>query len=84
MYGLGNMGGLGYGSGFGFGGILMLIFWGLIIWAIVALVRFANNGVLNNQRNQKKFDQSPIDIAKKRFASGEITKEEFEEIKKNL
>jgi putative membrane protein len=57
----------------GFGWIFMFIFWGLIIWAIIVLVR----GGLGK-------DKSPFEILKERYAKGEINKKEFEEKKKDL
>ncbi len=72
-----------YMNGFGgwwmiFGGILMIIFWGgliaLIVWGIRRLSRHNN---LNDR-------QSPLDIARERYARGEITREEYEQIKKDL
>jgi putative membrane protein len=60
-----------------FGGVLMVLFWGgiitLIIWGISRLTR---RGPVANP--------TPLDIAKERYARGEITREQFEEIKKNL
>ncbi|EKE20991.1 MAG: hypothetical protein ACD_7C00395G0001, partial [uncultured bacterium] len=32
---MGNFYNMGWGGGFGFGWIFMLLFWGLIIWAII-------------------------------------------------
>jgi putative membrane protein len=62
-----------------FGGILMIIFWGsvitLIVWGARRMARH-NNGRINNA--------SPLDIAKERYAKGEITKEQYEQIKKDL
>jgi putative membrane protein len=61
-----------------FGVIIMILFWGgviaLIVWGIRKLT---SHGVSIDK-------PSPIDIAKERYAKGEISKEEFEEIKKNL
>lgn len=60
-----------------FGG-WMIIFWvvvvGLIAWAVIWLSR----------RGGSTPKRSHLDIAKERYASGEISKEEFEEIKKRL
>ena len=66
----------------GYGGmwlmpILMVVFWGLIIWGIVALVRF---GVSNSC----KHNETAIEILKTRYAHGEISKQEYEEKKKDL
>lgn len=57
-------------------GISMMIFWILIIVVIVWLIQ--------NQRNDKTSAESALDIAKKRYAKGEISKEELDEIKRNL
>jgi len=59
-----------------FGSIWMLIFWGgliaLAIWGIKKLSRQHIN------------KQNPLDIAKERYAKGEISKDEYEQIKKDL
>ena len=61
-----------------FGVIMMLLFWGgviaLIVWGIRKLT--GHGGSIEKQ--------SPIDIARERYAKGEISKEQLEEIKKNL
>ncbi len=61
-----------------FGGLWMLIFWGgliaLIIWGITKLSR----------RNGSTPKSNPLDIAKERYAKGEISREEFDQLKKDL
>jgi putative membrane protein len=61
-----------------FGGILMVLFWGgviaLIVWGINRLTR----------RGDYSRKQDPLDVAKERYAKGEISREEFERIKKDL
>ena len=61
-----------------FGGAWMFIFWGgliaLIVWGITRLTR----------RSDTTIRHTPLDIAKERYARGEITKEQFEQIKSNL
>lgn len=60
-----------------FGVILMILFWGgviaLVIWGINRMSRHGTGG-----------GPTPLDIAKQRYARGEITKEQFEQIKKDL
>ena len=72
-FGMGGHGMMGFGMGFGF--IFMLLFWGLIIWLIVTLIN-------TNQSNKNEPDS--LTILKKRYASGEITKKQYEEMKKEL
>jgi putative membrane protein len=63
-----------YGMGFGFGGFFMIIFWVLIILGVVYLVKILASGASSGQEKM----ESAEDLLKKRFARGEINKEEFE------
>jgi putative membrane protein len=81
-YGPGMMdGNFGFGmmNGFGFGGILPILFWiaiiGLAVWLIGSLVSRANHQPLNPPSAE-----SPLDILKKRYARGEITKEQYQQM----
>lgn len=56
-----------------------LVWW--VFWVILILWIFATPYNIPGQRTK---NDSPLDILKKRFAKGEITKEEFEEKKKFL
>ncbi|MDI6777733.1 MAG: SHOCT domain-containing protein [Patescibacteria group bacterium] len=82
----GHMGGFGYG--FGFGWIFMLLFWVLIIWAIFALIRGVSgvfgHGCWHPRDESKHKENSALDILKERYAKGEISKDEFEKMKKDL
>lgn len=69
---------MGWG-GMWFGWIFWLLFLGVIIWAVI---RFTNSGQTRNQTGTNH--DSPMDILKKRYARGEINKEQFEEMKKDL
>jgi len=51
----------------------------LIVWVIV----HGSNRNQKNNNNQRVRD-TPLDIIKRRYANGEITKEEFEIMKKDL
>jgi len=72
----------------GFGWIFMIVFWGLIIWAIIALVRggFGKGFMCGHDHNDdaREKDKSPLEILKERYAKGEINKKEFEDKKKDL
>ncbi len=59
------------------GFIAMVIFWGLIIWGIVHLIR-------KSSHYKEKSSDRALDILKERYAKGEITKHEFEAMKKDL
>ncbi len=61
-----------------FGGLFWLLFFGVIIWAVI---RFTSNQ--NQNRNSVSEDEA-IQILKKRYAKGEITKEEYDKIKSDI
>ncbi|MHC4665145.1 MAG: SHOCT domain-containing protein [Planctomycetota bacterium] len=64
-----------------FGG-WMIIIWvvviALIVWGVITLVKRGSSSYDAPRKND------PLDTAKERYAKGEISKEEFEEIKRNL
>jgi putative membrane protein len=66
------------------GGLMMVLFWGviiaLIVWSVQALTR-RDTG----QHSQSSPSRpNPLDITKERYARGDISREEFEQIKKDL
>ncbi len=71
----------GFGSGMmGYGGwILWLIFWILVIIGLALLIKYLLQG-----GGAKREEESALEILKKKYARGEISKEEFEEKKKDL
>jgi putative membrane protein len=62
-----------------FGFLLFVLFWGAIIWLIVWAIKKATE-----RRGSESASQNALDIAKARYARGEITKEQFEQIKTDL
>ena len=69
------------GGMMGFGWIIMILFWILIIIGIVFLIR----GIVEQSRLESRSkDESALEILKKRYAKGEISKEEFEEKKRDI
>ncbi len=60
--------------------IFMIVFWGLVIWGIVALVR----GLSGSRGSDSSKANSALEILKRRYAEGEIDKKEYEEKKKDL
>jgi putative membrane protein len=86
-YGLGLRGsnfGFGMMNGFGYGGIFSIIFWivmiGLGVWLISSLVSRPHSQPPANLPPA----ESALDILKKRYARGEITKEQFDEMHRDL
>ena len=71
-------GGMGWGWGL-FGALWMVVFWG----SIIALVVWAINR-LSRGGNEPPHSQTPLDIAKSRYARGDISREEFEQIRRDL
>jgi len=67
----------------GLGGSIMGIFWlvmvGLIAWVIVSLLRSSSTTASDTSGHLRA-----LEILKTRYARGEITKEEFEEKRKDL
>jgi len=55
-------------------------FWGLIIVGLVLLIRW----LWDHGRPGMGSAEAPLDILKRRYARGEITKEEFERMKQDL
>lgn len=71
------MWGNGYGMG---GGLVMLVFWGLIIVLIV----FAVKWLMDNSRGSGGRERDAMETLRERFAAGEIDEEEFERRRKTL
>ncbi len=67
-----------YGWGMGFGWIYMIVFWALVILGIAYIIKLIAG------REVKDGKESALDILKKRYAKGEITKEEYEKMKDDL
>ncbi len=73
--------------------VIMIVVLGLIIWGIVALFRrtgWASGAGCCGMDHTSEHEQpqmhteSALEILKKRYARGEINKQEFEEKKKDL
>ena len=85
MYGLyENYGGWGAGNMMGWfgGGIMMLVFWVLLIAFIVWIVREVIGK--NTHSHSGSSGSDALEILKERYAKGEIDKQEFEQKKKDL
>ena len=73
IFGMGGYGMMGFGMGFGF--LFMLLFWGVLIWLVVTLINAGQSG---------KKEEDSLNILKKRYVSGGISKKQYEEMKKEL
>jgi putative membrane protein len=66
------------------GGILMIAFWVLILLGIGRMIqRIGNEGKVVTEQTPSA-STSPRDILNKRYAGGEITKEQYESMKRDL
>ena len=81
-YSGGNMMGTGYGNmmGQGYMGWFMIIFWGLLLIAVIFLVRWIIN-LPEKEKTVHKIGKAPLDILQERLARGEIDINEFREKK---
>jgi putative membrane protein len=71
-----------WGFGWWWMPVFMILFWGLVVWGVVALVQglsrsSGSNGVSGRQ-------EPALEILKRRYARGEIGKEEYQEKKRDL
>lgn len=75
-----------WNGGMGFwmvlGGILMLLFWagviGLIVWGVATLIR------RDSPRSSGTEKRDALTIARERYARGEVSKDEFDRMKRDL
>ena len=74
--------------GNGFGGSRMmgigLLFWLLVIAGVVALVVWAVRNASGRGTGSARQGADALEIARRRYASGEISKEKFEQLKSDL
>ena len=83
---MGNWGGYGW-WGMGFGLLFMILFWGLVILGIVALVRWlARESQAGREQDGRALprDKTPLEIVQERYAHGEIDRAEFEQKRQDL
>jgi len=73
---------------FGWSNMMNFRWGGLFIWAIFLTIILVVFYLIMQSSKSKRYDipfpDNPIDIIKKRYAKGEINKEDFEKMKKDL
>jgi putative membrane protein len=74
--------GFGGWGGMGFGFVWMLLFWALVIGGIVLLVRWLASSPGREHASAPR--ETALDVLKRRYASSEIGREEFEQRKRDL
>jgi putative membrane protein len=72
----------GWGWGWGMGIIHGLLWWAILILGIIVLVRLLGRD--SSRAGAPPPAETALDILKKRYARGEIGKQEFEEKKRDL
>ena len=85
MMGRGMMGGYWRNPSmfFPFGGLIMWLLILIIIGVVIYFIVRTRRGVSGRNYISSR-DETPLEIAKKRYARGEISREEYETIKQNL
>ncbi len=73
---MGGYGMMGYGGSI-IGWAFMILFWAALVLAIIWLYKQVRG-------EEKAVAETPLDVLKKRYAKGEITKDEFNEMKKEI
>lgn len=66
-----------------FGMIFMFVFWVLVVVGLVFLIKWLIQAT-KGEKDVPSGKSKAIDILKERYAKGEINKEEFEKIKRDL
>ena len=66
------------------GTLLILLFWGAVIYGVAVLISRHLHSYHTDQSSPQTTAESPLDIAKKRYASGDITKEAYEQLVADL
>jgi len=74
---MGDWGG-GWGWGMGFGWIFMILFWALILLGIVTLAKWVLTAASGSSGKR------PLEILKERYARGEITRDQYEQMRRDL
>lgn len=72
--------GEGWGWWMVFGWVWMAVFWALVIWVVYALVQRVGAG----DEKRRSAEPDAPEILERRYARGELTAQEFEEMRQRL
>ena len=72
----------GWGWWMAFGWLWMVVFWGLIIWAVYALV--SRPGQRDTSQPAAPREATALEILEQRYARGELSHDEFEAMRDRL
>jgi putative membrane protein len=79
--GPGPAGGWGWGLAMGLGWLAMLAFWGAVIVGVVLLVRALSRP---SPGASGRGEEDALAILRRRYASGELTREQYEQMRQDL
>ena len=65
-------------------GVLSFLFGLLVLFLFILAAAYGVKWVWGQRPSSTRHDESALDLLKKRYARGEISKEEFERIKKEI
>lgn len=71
-------------AGMIFGALMMLLFWGGLIAVIVLAIKAFSSSGSQDEPKTSNAGESALEIVKMRYARGEISKAEYEEITRDL
>lgn len=76
------------GDGWGWwmviGSVWMVVFWGLIVWGIYALTKSLTSRPSAGGERPAAPEPSALEVLERRYAAGELSHEEFEEMRQRL
>ena len=75
---------MGNGYGYGFGGLWMILFLVLIVAVVVLIARGAGGARWSPPASKEVHHQTAMQILEERYARGEVNREEYLQIKRDL
>ena len=71
-----------------FGGLMMLLFWGglfaLLFFAVRSFAQPSSNQGTSVSTLARSSDSNALEVVKERYARGELTKEEYDNLRQDL